>query len=239
VLSATYRQSARATPEQIEKDPKNRLLAHGPRFRMDAEMLRDTALATSGLLVDKIGGPSVKPYQPAGVWEAGSHQNSDTKSYVQDHGDALYRRSLYSFWKRMATMPNMDALDEPVRDAACTRRQRTDTPLQALVLMNDPQWLEASRRLAERVMHESPNAEERLNALGEILLARSWEQKEKAALETALTRFKSIYAQDEPSAEKLIAVGDSKPDKNLQADELASWMLVASAAMNLDAVLNK
>src|SRR5262249_10705641 len=158
----------------------------GPRFRMDGEMIRDTALASSGLLVERIGGPSVKPYQPAGVWEAGSHQGSDTKEYVQDHGDALYRRSLYTFWKRMAAMPNMDALDVPVRDAACTRRQRTDTPLQALVLMNDPQWLEASRHLAERVLRESPNAEERLNTLAQILLARPWKEKEKTALEKAL-----------------------------------------------------
>jgi Protein of unknown function (DUF1553) len=239
VMSATYRQAARATPEQIERDPKNRLLAHGPRFRMDGEMLRDTALATSGLLVEKIGGPSVKPYQPAGVWEAGSHQNSDTKSYVQDHGDALYRRSLYTIWKRMATMPNMDALDDPVRDASCTRRQRTDTPLQALVLMNDPQWLEAARQLAERVIHESPNAEGRLDTLGVILLARQWEPREKAALEKALVKFESIYAQDQGSAETLVAVGESRRDLDLHDDELASWMMVASAAMNLDAVLNK
>jgi len=239
LLSATYRQSSRSTPEQIEKDPKNRLLARGPRFRMDGEMLRDTALATSGLLVEKIGGPSVKPYQPAGVWEAGSHQNSDTKAYVQDHGDSLYRRSLYTFWKRMATMPNMDAFDAPVRDSVCTRRQRTDTPLQALVLMNDPQWLEAARHLAERVMHDSPDAEVRISALGEILLARQWEPKEKAALEKALAKFQQTYAQDPPAAEKLVAVGESTSDPTLRPDELASWMLVASAAMNLDAVLNK
>jgi len=206
---------------------------------MDGEMLRDTALATSGLLVEKIGGPSVKPYQPVGVWEAGSHQNSDTKSYTQDHGDSLYRRSLYTFWKRMATMPNMDALDEPVRDASCTRRQRTDTPLQALVLMNDPQWLEASRNLAQRVMHESPNAGARLDELGEILLARPWEPKEKAALERALTKFETVYSKDQNSAETLIAVGESKRDMDLADDELASWMMVASAAMNLDAVQNK
>jgi mono/diheme cytochrome c family protein len=239
VMSATYRQAARATPEQIGKDPKNRLLAHGPRFRMDGEMLRDTALATSGLLVERIGGPSVKPYQPAGVWEAGSHQNSDTKSYVQDHGDALYRRSLYTIWKRMATMPNMDALDEPVRDASCTRRQRTDTPLQALVLMNDPQWLEASRNLAERIIQESPNTDARLDMLGVILLARRWEPREKAALEKALAKFESVYAQDQNSAETLVAVGESRRDLDLPDDELASWMMVASAAMNLDAVLNK
>jgi mono/diheme cytochrome c family protein len=239
VLSATYRQSARATVPLIEKDPKNRLLARGPRFRMDGEMIRDTALASSGLLVEKIGGPSVKPYQPAGVWEAGSHQVSDTKEYVQDHGDALYRRSLYSFWKRMATMPNMDALDVPVRDGACTRRQRTDTPLQALVLMNDPQWLEASRHLAERIMQMSQNTDGRLNALGEILLARPWQAREKAALEKALTKFETAYTPNTAAAEKLLSVGESKRDTNLPASDLASWMLVASAAMNLDEVLNK
>jgi hypothetical protein len=239
VLSATYRQSARATPQQMEKDPNNRLLARGPRFRMDGEMLRDTALATSGLLIERIGGPSVKPYQPAGVWEAGSHQSSDTKEYVQGHGDALYRRSLYTFWKRMATMPNMDALDVPVRDGACTRRQRTDTPLQALVLMNDPQWLEASRHLAERVIHESPTADARLDTIAELLLARPWEPKEKQALQAAYSQFESVYKQDAAAAEKLLAVGESKRDATLPADELAAWMLVASAAMNLDAVMNK
>jgi len=239
VLSATYRQCARATPALLEKDPKNRLLARGPRFRMDAEMLRDTALAASGLLVEKIGGPSVKPYQPAGVWEAGSHQNSDTRAYVQDHGDALYRRSLYTFWKRMATMPDMDTFDVPVRDAACTRRQRTDTPLQALVTMNDPQWLEASRRFAERVIHESPKTEVRLKFLGEVLLARPWEPSEKAVLENALSKFLAAYAGDEASAEKLVAVGESKRDSRVPAAELASWMLLASTAMNLDAALNK
>jgi hypothetical protein len=239
VLSATYRQSARATPELVEKDPKNRLLARGPRFRMDGEMIRDTALASSGLLVEKIGGPSVKPYQPAGVWEAGSHQVSDTKEYVQDHGDALYRRSLYTFWKRMATMPDMDALDAPVRDAACTRRQRTDTPLQALVLMNDPLWLEASRHLAERVLRGSPNADTRFDALAIILLARPWKAPERAALEKALAKFENVYGQDAASAEKLLSAGESKRDTDLPAGELASWMLVASAAMNLDEVLNK
>src|SRR5712672_4363808 len=239
VLSAAYRQSARVTPQLLEIDPKNRLLARGPRYRMDGEMLRDTALATSGLLVEKIGGPSVKPYQPAGVWEAGSHQGSDTKAYTQDHGEALYRRSLYTFWKRMATMPDMDTLDVPVHDAACTRRQRTDTPLQALVLMNDPQWLEASRRLAERVIRQSPETGTRLNYLGEVLLARPWEAREKSVLENALTKFQSAYAQDKSGAEEVLKVGESSRDNGIRPDELASWMLVASAAMNLDAVENK
>jgi len=239
VLSATYRQSARVTPQLLEIDPKNRLLTHGPRYRMDGEMLRDTALAASGLLVEKIGGPSVRPYQPAGVWEAGSHQGSDTKSYTQDTGESLYRRSLYTFWKRMATMPDMDTLDVPVRDAACTRRQRTDTPLQALVLMNDPQWLEASRKLAERVIRHSSEIDARLNYLGEVLLARDWEPREKLVLENALMKFQSVYAKEPSRAEEVLKVGESSRDSGLRPDELASWMLVASAAMNLDAVLNK
>jgi hypothetical protein len=239
VLSATYRQSARTTPQLLEIDPKNRLLARGPRYRMDGEMLRDTALAASGLLVEHIGGPSVKPYQPPGVWEAGSHQGSDTRSYVQDHGDSLYRRSLYSFWKRMATIPDMDTLDVPVRDAACTRRLRTDTPLQALVLMNDPQWLEASRHLAERVIRRSSETGTRLDYLGEVLLARPWEPREKIVLENALVKFQSAYAHEESRAEELLKIGESGRDTGIRAEELASWMLVASAAMNLDAVLNK
>ena len=154
VMSAAYRQSAKSTPEQLAKDPKNLLLAHGPRFRMDAEMLRDVALQSGGLLVNKIGGPSVKPYQPANVWEQVGIGGSDTLVYEQQHGDALYRRSMYTYWKRMAMMPDMDAFDAPMRDVVCTRRQRTDTPLQALVTMNDVQWVEAARALAERVIKQ-------------------------------------------------------------------------------------
>ena len=119
---------------------------------MDAETLRDIVLESSGLLVNTIGGPSVKTYQPANIWEQSSHNASDTLHYTQEHGDALYRRSMYSYWKRMATLPDMDTFDAPMRDAACTRRQRTNTPLQALVTMNDVQWIEAARALAERVI---------------------------------------------------------------------------------------
>jgi len=238
VLSATYRQSARATPQLVEKDPKNRLLARGPRFRMDSEMLRDTILAASGLLVEKIGGPSVKPYQPPGIWD-GSHDASNTRKYVQDHGDALYRRSLYTFWKRMATMPDMDTFDSPMRDAACTRRQRTDTPLQALVAMNEPLRLEASRRLAERVIRESSTVDARLDYLGQVLLARGWSSKEKGILESALTKFGATYSRDPAAAARLLNVGESKVDRTIPASELAAWMLVSSAALNLDSVVNK
>ena len=139
----------------------------------------------------------------------------------------------------MATMPDMDSLDVPVRDAACTRRQRTDTPLQALVLMNDPQWLEAARKLAERVIRQSPDNDKRLNYLGEVLLARDWAPREKQALENALTKFQSSYAKEPSKAEDVLKVGESNRDSGIRPDELASWMLVASAAMNLDAVLNK
>jgi hypothetical protein len=238
VMSSTYRQSARVSPELAEKDPKNRLLARGPRFRMDSEMLRDTALAASGLLVEKIGGPSVKPYQPPGIWD-GSHDASNTRKYVQDHGEALYRRSLYTFWKRMATMPDMDTFDSPMRDAPCTRRQRTDTPLQALVAMNETLRLEASRKLAERLIHESSNVDARLDYLGRILLSRDWSSKEKLVLENALTQFRSTYSKDPSAAARLLNVGESKGDKAIPAPELAAWMLVSSTALNLDAVMNK
>ncbi len=239
VMSATYRQSARITPELLEKDPKNRLLARGPRFRMDAEMLRDTVLAASGLLVDKIGGPSVKPYQPEGVWESGGYPTSNTTYYVQDHGQALYRRSLYTFWKRMATMPDMDALDAAPRDGSCTRRQRTNTPLQALVAMNNPQWLEAARCLAERVIQRDAEPDKRLDDIGRLLLARPWKPREKEVLDQALEKFSAVYDHNLPASRDLIAVGESHPNPALPANEVAAWMLVASTAFNLDATLNK
>lgn len=239
VTSATYRQSAKGSPALVERDPKNRLLARGPRFRMDGEMLRDTVLATSGLLVEKLGGPSVKPYQPPGIWEAGTPPTSNTAKYEQEHGDALYRRSLYTFWKRMATMPNMDVFDAPVRDAACTRRQRTTTPLQALVTMNDVQWLEGARKLAERLQRECKSEETRLDYLGHILLGRSWNEDEKNVLVPALGKFRALCTADESAASQLLAVGEAPRDSTLPATETAIWMLMASTAQNLDATLNK
>src|SRR5207244_1158428 len=144
VTSATYRQSAAATPERLEKDPQNRLLSRGPRFRMDAEMVRDYALAASGTLSPKVGGPSVKPHQPDGVWDAVGMRESNTKTYKRDSGEALYRRSLYWFWKRMAPPASLEILNAPSREVSCLRRERTNTPLQALVTLNDPQMIEAA-----------------------------------------------------------------------------------------------
>ena len=155
VTSATYRQSAAATPEKLEKDADNRLLSRGPRFRMHGEMIRDLALRASGLLSAKLGGPSVKPYQPPGIWEVVAMEESNTKIYVPDQGQANYRRSLYTFWKRAAPPPAMETFNAPTREQCAVDRERTNTPLQALVTLNDVQFVEASRRLAEVAIHES------------------------------------------------------------------------------------
>ncbi len=149
VTSATYRQSANLTPEKLEKNPGNRLLSRGPRFRMDGEMVRDYALAASELLVSRIGGASVKPYQSEGVWDAVAMPESNSNSYQCDRGEVLYRRSLYTFWKRAAPPASMEVFNAPSRETSCLRRERTDTPLQALSTLNDVQFLEAARHLAE------------------------------------------------------------------------------------------
>jgi hypothetical protein len=240
VMSAAYRQSAKATPEQLARDPKNQLLAHGPRFRMDAEMLRDVALQSGGLLVNKIGGPSVKPYQPPNVWEQVGIQASDTLVYEQQKGDALYRRSMYTYLKRMAMLPDMDAFDAPMRDVVCTRRQRTDTPLQALVTMNDVQWVEAARALAERVIKEGgTKPEKRIQLMSEILLAHDPPPRMQAALEDSLAKMQKHYAADPKAAHALIGVGEKPSDTSIPAPELAAWTMVASEMLNLDETVTK
>ena len=240
VMSAAYRQSAVSTPDQLAKDPRNLLLSHGPRFRMDAEMLRDIALQSSGLLVDKAGGPSVKPYQPENVWEQVSYPSSDTVIYVQQHGDALYRRSMYTYWKRMAILPDMDAFDAPMRDVVCTRRQRTDTPLQALVTMNDAQWVEAARALAQRViLHGGKDPAQRIDSMSEILLSHDPSPRMAEVLEKSLAGMSRHYAADREAAHKLVEVGESKRDRSIPEAELAAWTMVASEMLNLDETLTK
>ncbi len=239
-MSAAYRQSAKSTPEQLARDPKNLLLAHGPRFRMDAETLRDVALQSGGLLVNKIGGPSVKPYQPPSVWEQVGIGGSDTLVYEQQKEDALYRRSMYSYWKRMAMLPDMDAFDAPMRDVVCTRRQRTDTPLQALVTMNDVQWVEAARALAQRVIKEGGNQpQQRINLMSEILLAHDPPPRMAMLLEGSLAKMEKHYAADPKAASALVNVGEKKSDAAIPAPELAAWTMVASEMLNLDETLNK
>ena len=240
VMSAAYRQSAKSTPEQLARDPKNLLLAHGPRFRMDAEMLRDVALQSGGLLVNRIGGPSAKPYQPPNVWEQIGIGGSDTLVYVQQQGDALYRRSMYTYWKRMGIMPDMDAFDAPMRDVVCTRRQRTDTPLQALVTMNDVQWVEAARALAERVIKEGgKQPEQRISLMGQILLSHDPPPRMAAVLESSLTQMEKHYSADPKAAHDLVGVGEKKSDASIPAPELAAWTMVASEMLNLDEMVNK
>ena len=240
VMSAAYRQSAKSTPDQLARDPKNLLLAHGPRFRMDAEMLRDIALQSSGLLVNKVGGPSVKPYQPDNVWESVGYPTSDTTKYKQDHGEALYRRSLYTYWKRMAMPPNMDAFDAPTRDTACTRRQRTDTPLQALVTMNDPQWVEASRALAERLIKQGgKQPEQRIQYLSELVLSHDPSPQMASVLQQSFSQMEKHYAADPAAAHDLVAVGEKPRDAAIPPPELAAWTMVVSEVLNLDEALNK
>jgi mono/diheme cytochrome c family protein/outer membrane biosynthesis protein TonB len=240
VMSSAYRQSAKSTPEQLSRDPRNLLLSHGPRFRMDAEMLRDVALESGGLLESKVGGPSVKPYQPPNVWEQIGIGGSDTLHYVQDHGDALYRRSMYSYWKRMAPLPDMDAFDAPMRDVACTRRQRTDTPLQALVTMNDVQWVEAARALAQRAIEEGGrDRAQRIDRMSEILLAHDPPPAMAAVLEGSLTEMLRHYEADPKAAHALITEGESKANPSIPEPELAAWTMVASEILNLDETVTK
>jgi hypothetical protein len=240
VMSAAYRQGAKSTPEQLARDPKNLLLAHGPRFRMDAEMLRDVALQSSGLLVNKIGGPSVKPYQPQNIWEQIGIGGSDTLVYEQQKGDALHRRSMYTYWKRMAMLPDMDAFDAPMRDVVCTRRQRTDTPLQALVTMNDVQWVEAARALAERVIKEGgKQPEQRIDLMSQILLAHDPSAQMAAVLQDSLSKMEKHYAADPKAAHALVSEGETKSDASIPAPELAAWTMVASEMLNLDETITK
>jgi len=240
VTSATYRQSAVVTKDKLAKDPQNRLLARGPRFRMDAEMIRDNALASSGLLVEKIGGPSVKPYQPDGVWEAVAMPESNTRIYKRDAGESLYRRSVYTFWKRAAPPASMDILNAPNRETCTMRRERTDTPLQALVTLNDPQFVEAARNLAQRTLTCGGKTEsERLDFMAELLIARPLNPKEMKVVESGLKDLLAHYHQSPEDAEALIKVGESKADASLDQPTLAAYTMVANQLMNLDEVLNK
>jgi hypothetical protein len=241
VTSATYRQTANVTPERLAKDPNNKLLSRGPRFRMDGEMLRDSALLAAGLLVEKIGGPPAKPYHPAGVWEEVAMPESNTKTYVQDTGEGLYRRSVYTFWKRASPPASLETFDATSREVVCPRRARTNTPLQAFVTMNDPQWVEAARKLAERALKAAPDTKERLAFLSQITLGRVLAEKEIAVLTQSLDTFSHRFSSAESSEDVtgLLSIGESKSDATLAHSELAAWMMVASQFLNLDEFLTK
>lgn len=241
VTSAAYRQSARVTPDRLAKDPANRLFARGPRFRLDAETLRDQALAVSGLLVEKRGGPGVKPPQPSGLWEAVGYLTSNTRNFVPDTGpDKVHRRSLYTFWKRTAAPPQLSTFDSPSREACVVRRERTNTPLQALLMMNEAQYVEAARALAERAMKEGgPTTADRIGWMVRAATCRGPDVREAAELGAAFGELLAKYRQDTEAAKKLIAVGESKPDPALPPAELAAWTMVANLVLNLDEVLTK
>jgi hypothetical protein len=228
------------TPGKLGKDPQNRLLSRGPRFRMDAEMVRDYALAASGLLVEKVGGPSVKPYQPDGVWEAVAMPESNTRFYQRDAGEALYRRSLYTFWKRAAPPAAMDIFNAPSREVCAVRRERTNTPLQALATLNDPQFLEAARHLAEVALTRRRGREdEALEEMALRLLSRPLTSKEKSVIKRTLAEMHAFYGNQPESARELLSVGESKPIDSIPAPELAAMTMAANQLMNLDEVLNK
>lgn len=240
VTSASYRQSARVTPELAAKDPENRLLARGPRFRLDAEAIRDTALFVSGLLVEQIGGPSVKPYQPEGLWEAVGYTTSNTAKFVQDHGEKLYRRSLYTFWKRTSAPPGLVLFDAPNREACVMRRSRTNTPLQALNLLNDVQYVEAARKMAERLVRQGGAEPADKARFGfKLVVAREPRPSELAILLDLYNWQRRYFAENPQAAESLLSVGESPRDGQLPAVEVAAWSMVCNALMNLDETITK
>jgi hypothetical protein len=240
VTSATYRQSSAVTPELLERDPENRLLARGPRFRLDAEILRDQALYISGLLVPTIGGKGVNPYQPPNIWEPVAFGGSNTRYYKQGTGDDLYRRSLYTFLKRTAPPPFMSSFDAPNREQSCTARGRSNTPLQALQLMNDIQHVEAARNFAQRMIQEGGDtAQKRITWAWLTTTSRQPTTDELELVANTLTKHQNRYASDEAAAKELITYGESKPDEMIPAADLAAYTLIANLILNLDETVNK
>lgn len=230
--SATYRQAALITPEKLEKDRDNALLSRGPRFRMDGEMIRDYALAASGTLSPRMGGPGTMPYQPENIWEI---VGLGTERYVQDKGENLYRRTLYNFWKRMSPSPNMEIFNAPSREVSCVRRDRTNTPLQALVTMNDPQFIEAARNLAQKALA----TKDPMSYIAERVLCRPLKAKEQPIIQASLADLRKHYTANAADAEALLKVGESTVDAKLSKPELATWTMLCNQLMNLDEVLNK
>ena len=240
VTSHTYRQSSRFTPEGLARDPQNRLLARGPRFRADAEVIRDSVLFISGLLSPKIGGKGVKPYQPENIWEPVAFGGSNTRFYVQDQGESLYRRSLYTFWKRTAPPPAMTSFDAPNRESACLVRERSNTPLQALNLMNDVQYVEAARHFAERLLKRPGSSDDqRLTEAFRAATSRHPTAEEAELLCRTLEQHRAAYRTRPDDAKQLITQGASQADPALDPVELAAWTLIANLVLNLDELVTK
>lgn len=238
VMSATYRQSSITTPALRETDPANLLLARAPAYRMTAEMVRDNALKASGLLNDTIGGPSVKPYQPPGLWKQLATRN--VTEYVQDHGSKLYRRSMYTIWKRTSPPPSMISFDAAEKNFCTVKRQKTSTPLQSLVLLNDPQFIEASRMIAERMMKETEeNVEAKIQYGFRLLTGRQADASELQVISRLFDSELKAFESGENNAIELLSVGEKLRDKNLNANTLAAYSMVASTLMNFDETVFK
>jgi len=242
VLSQTYRQSSKTNPRALELDPENRWLSHGPRFRLAAHLLRDQALSVSGLLVPALGGPPVKPYQPAGLWEGVAGINSNTTRYRQDTGSSLYRRSIYTYWKRAVPPPSMMIFDTADREVCSVKRRLTNTPLQALTMLNDPTYVETARALASQSMGLSSQFESDADVtqwMFRRILARSPDAAENQQLQGSLVNYRVHFQRLPSAAQELIHVGESPVDAGLDAIELAARTTLVSLILNLDETLTK
>ena len=240
VMSSTYKQSSRVTSEKLAIDPQNRLLARGSRFRLDAEVIRDQVLQISGLLVGTIGGKSVKPYQPAGLWKPVGFGGSNTATFRQDSGDALFRRSMYTFWKRTSPPPSMSIFDAPDRETCQVRRARTNTPLQALVLLNDVQFVEAARRFAEQVVREGGDSvEAKISFVYRSVLAREPSAKELQIVSTLFDEHLAEFTKNPEAANQLLAVGESVRDEMLDSQQLGAWTMIVHLVFNLSETVTK
>jgi hypothetical protein len=236
VTSATYRQASKLTPALHAKDPENRLYARGPRLRLSAEMIRDQALAASGLLIERLGGPSVKPYQPDGLWK----ELAEVDEYKQDHGEKLYRRSVYTFWKRTVAPPTMTTFDAPLREMCWVRVSRTNTPLQALVLLNEPTFVEAARVLAEWIIKNGgADVEDRLSLGFRMLVSRSPRPNELEILRSHFDRQLDRFRRDVGAARVFLAIGESKANPRHSPAELAAYAATVGLMLNLDETVTK
>ena len=240
VTSAAYRQTSRVDEKQLELDPFNRLLSRGPRFRMEAEMIRDNALAISGLLNKKIGGPSAFPYQPAGLWGEIGNKDYGIGEWTVSQGEELYRRGIYTFWRRSIPYPAFVGFDAPSRQQCTAQRPRSNTPLQALTTLNDPSFFEAARALAQRLMDEGgKDAEARVTYGFRLCLARSPTAKERTRLTALFEQQWANFKADGKAAETLARFGHAPAPVGLDASELAAWTIVANVLLNLDETITK
>ena len=240
VMTQAFQRDASVSEQALARDPENRYLARGPRIRLDAEQIRDNALAVSGILNRKLGGPGFRGYQPPNIWEPVGYGDSNTRYYIQQQGDELYRRSLYAYIKRTAPVPFMSNFDAPNRESFCTRRERSNTPLQALQLMNDVQQTEAARCLAERLLKQSPQEDNaNIDRVFQWVLARSPDNYERGQVTSFLQKTRERLAANAEDAAKIASVGQRWPDTSLAADQVATWTLVCNLILNLDETVTR